>query len=115
MDDTFETLRLLPEVGGSRYGSLPVGYDRVRTLREEHAQLLQCVALIVGVAPDRLTRTQVAEVYGAIQNRAVYPITDRVRTMHQTVALVDAAVRRDEAEPVAARRDLARDAALWVL
>jgi hypothetical protein len=63
-------MRLLPDIAGSRYGSVALGYDRVTELRREHALLIQTVALAMGEGADALTVEAVEAFLRDLQARA---------------------------------------------
>ncbi|MBE3087792.1 MAG: hypothetical protein IMZ71_01550 [Chloroflexi bacterium] len=50
-----ETLRVLPQPGTSRFGTIALGFDRVTTVRDEHVALRAFAAMVCGVDPEQLT------------------------------------------------------------
>jgi hypothetical protein len=113
MPTPFETLRLLPPIAGSRFGSIALGYDRVSDVRREHTLLVRTVGLLLGIDPDHLTVEDVETFNTRLQARAISPLADRVQLMHKMVGLVDGAVTRKEYSPESLA-ELASDAAAWV-
>lgn len=61
-----ETLKMLPDVSGRRFGSMQVGYDKVDTIRVEMLALLAVVVALLGVEAQAVTMAQIRAVHEAL-------------------------------------------------
>jgi hypothetical protein len=105
--ENFETLTALPSTGGSRFGQVTLGYDRVDRIRTEHSALTALAAVLCPV--ETLTMTAVRNAHDLIQARAEMPQDELLTKTYASIAqLVEAA------DPVT-KRKLAADAATWLL
>jgi hypothetical protein len=64
-----ETLRILPDIQGRKFGTIGLGYDRVQQLREEHSALLNFASLVLGVSAETMTTKMLADSSAGIQTR----------------------------------------------
>lgn len=110
MTGPLETLRVLPVDTGSRFGTVALGFDRVSTIRDEHATLAAVASLLTGTPVDRLSLHDLMTVQGTITTRAAMSEPDRVAAALGAVERVLISDNSNEHRPV-----LAADAALWIL
>lgn len=66
----FQTLKLVPDMQGRRYGLLELGTTNVEVVRREHNRLIATCAKLLGVAPDDLTTEEVE----ALADRQLVPL-----------------------------------------
>lgn len=67
MSTPFKT-RQLPDLTGKRFGNLPLGYDIIVGVRQEHAQLAGVVALVARKQPEDLVVEDIVPAREALQN-----------------------------------------------
>jgi hypothetical protein len=113
MSTPFETLTILPDLAGNRFGQIQLGTDRVVTLRDEHTLLVEVVAALAGTDPSALTRDDVVHLQSRLRFHASFPKAERHRSMHQAISLLAGALM--DGTDAQARAELARDAVLWTL
>lgn len=65
-----ETLKILPNVDGRRFGGTSVGFDRISQIRLEHEHLLQFVELVTGRDRADITTATLSRDVDAIQAAA---------------------------------------------
>ena len=98
MPNLFTTLLVLPAGDMGRFGSVPLGADRITALRDEFIALRRVAAFVCGVAPEALTLNDVIHVTDVVTSRAV----------------LDAKARQDGFTTAEGAGDR-RDAILWLL
>jgi hypothetical protein len=70
MPNLFTTLLVLPAGDMGRFGSVPLGADRITALRDEFVALRRVTAFVCGVAPEALTLDDVMHVTDVVTARA---------------------------------------------
>lgn len=50
-----ETMTILPDLQGRKFGTVPLGYDRIDQIRTEFGALGQVASLVLGVPLDTMT------------------------------------------------------------
>lgn len=107
---SLETLRVLPDASGNRFGMVQLGADRINQIRAEHAALVE----VAGELCHDLSVIGLAAVRLQIHTRAALP---RDEQLSQTYAAIEQLVQIGKAAdvPPADVQQLAADAALWLL
>ncbi len=82
-----ETLSILPELQGRRFGSVAVGYDRIDTIRAEFATLLGLAAIVCGVERDKVTVRMVEALTSVLTNGAAVATPSRLKAVVETLEL----------------------------
>jgi hypothetical protein len=109
----FDALRTFPDLSGHRYGTLSLGYDRLTTISDQFRVLLAGSAAIIGRNPDDLTHDDVRRLTTRLSALGREPLATRIDAAQSRL---DQLVERLGATGVdGTTRELALDAALWVL
>ena len=78
MPKPFTTLQVLPAGDMGRFGSVPLGADRITALRDEFLALRRVAAFVRGVTPDALTLDDVEHVIDVVTARAALDAKTRL-------------------------------------
>lgn len=92
-----ETMTILPALEGRRFGSVPIGYDRIETMRTEFSALQALASMICGCPPENLTVRMVGDLTARLTSAASTLTPERLADVVNEIGLPHDAKRAAEA------------------